>query len=539
MKGKELPVLVIGAGPVGMSAALLLARHGVPSVLIEARQSLGQHPKARGVRLRTMELFRQWGLADELQAQALPAEALRFIYCDSLAGRELGRTPTLDESGGMFSPSRICRVAQDAVEHALSDRLQKEPLVDVRRGTRLIDLLQTEETVEAHVLTADGDPSQHEVISGSYLIAADGVGSTVRRLLEIPVDGAPLLGYWQSIYWYGDISRWTADRPCIQFFTGMRGGKSATVASVDGRERWITMVPHPPSEEPPEPLQTAQAQEIVRGAVGDEAFLPDIVDIATWRLSATVARAWRDRRVFLAGDAAHSFPPTGGFGMNTGIQDVHNLVWKLALVRSGRAQDGLLETYGVERRPVAQGNADWSVANGDRIRRISQALATGDHQQFAALLIDQDEHVNALEQDLGFEYASTAIIPETTPTPPRTATFDPAARSGRRAPHAWIRAKGREISTLDLLEGEFVLFTGAQSSQAWATAAATLPDTMPEVAVYRVGTDIQVGEDFTAVYGLGDTDVVLIRPDGHVAWRPAPGSAESTELEVGLRRITS
>lgn len=538
-------VVVVGGGPVGMSAALCLARLGVASTVVERRTTPSRHPKARGVRLRTMELFRQWGLEPALRSGALPAEARRFIYCDSLAGAELARSPSIGVAEAPFSPTTSVRVAQDGVEAALRASIANEPLISLRTGTEVIDLDQDDEgvtlTAEPADTTRAGQDRARLTLRARYVIAADGVGSTLRRLLGVAMSGQPVLAYWQSIYWHGDIDRWAGERPCIQFFTGARTGHPASVASVDGRRRWVTMVTLPPGQKGPEPLSGPAAIDVVRRAVGEPHLAVEVLDVATWRLSATVADTWTVGRVFLAGDAAHSFPPTGGFGMNTGVQDVHNLAWKLALVLTGRAGRGLLTTYQDERQPIAKTNADWSVANGSRVREINQALAEGDSRRVTELLADQREHVLALEQDLGFTYRSTAV-PGRSGEPPPTSPgdFTPAVIAGRRAPHAWLIAPGgRRTSTIDLFQRSFVLLTGSNSS-AWRAAAwAATGPALPEVEVVSVGEDLQPDAAFEALYRLPEQGPVLVRPDGFVAARlPKAPTDEVAALTSVLAQAT-
>lgn len=534
------PVLVVGAGPVGLSAALMLARQGVASVLVERRTTRQQHPKARGVRIRTMELFRQLGIDGELRRNALPPEARRFIYCESLAGEEYGRSPPIEDEEDRHSPTSSCRVAQDSVETALMCAVLGEPSIDLRTGVEVVGLAQDGDGVDAELRSAGADSKQvRERLRVDYVIAADGVSSSVRRLLGITMEGPAALAYWQSIYWRGDIAPWTADRPCIQFMTGAKSGEVVTVASVDGRDRWVTMVTHRLSGASPSPMQEGAAVALIRRAVGSAEVAPEVIDISTWRLSSQVASRWQVNRIFLAGDAAHSFPPTGGFGMNTGVQDAHNLAWKLALVRAGRASPALLESYTEERKPVAQANADWSVANSGRFRDIAAAIAAEDRPRLEALLLDQKEHVHALAQDLGFRYRSRAVLTDNSPADCSSdRAFVPVAVAGVRAPHAWVRRNGRTISTLDLFLHDFVLLTG-QRGQGWYQAGTNLTMTgLPTVTAYRIGTEIEVGPTFDRAYKLADSGALLVRPDGHVAWRTNSPPSPAQELTEVLTRLT-
>ena len=493
-------VVVVGGGPVGLSAALLLGRAGIRCTMLERDVRTSTHPKARGVRPRTMELFTAWGLADDLWAHALPVEANRFIYCDSLAGAEIARTPESDGRHDDVSPIGPCRVAQDTVQRVLRRAVADQAGVIVRAGETVVAVADHGDRVA--VRTATGT-----CIEGDYLIAADGVGSTVRQLLDVPLDGDPVLGYGQSIYWLGDLGRWTAHRPCIQFHTGQRTGHPASIATVDGRERWVTMVMQPPGAARPVPPTPAEATEIIGRAVGAD-VRPRIVDIATWRISAQVARTWRIGRCFLAGDAAHSFPPTGGFGMNTGVQDVHNLVWKIRQVLAGAADDRLLDTYPVERIEVARSNARWSVANGARFRQIGISIAAGDRDGLAQLLESQRAHVDATDQDLGFGYAAGALALgiESGGSPLRVFT------TGHRVPAVPVWVAGQERWSVTGLDGQFTLLTADPS--AWSGAAALRPEVVVAVCPAEP---------------LGRAGVALVRPDGIVGWL---GGAVATIADV-------
>jgi 2-polyprenyl-6-methoxyphenol hydroxylase-like FAD-dependent oxidoreductase len=510
------PVAIVGAGPVGLSAAIALARSGVRSTVIERTTGAPQHPKARGARVRTMELFRQWGLEEQLRAHALPPQALRFIYCDTLSGRELARTPELEPRTFDGSPTSSCRVAQDSVHQTLFDRAHSEPLIDLRLGVPVAEVTQDPDGV--HIRTGDGGQ-----LRARYLIAADGAGSSVRRALGIRTQGQPVVSWWQSVYWTGDLDRYAADRPCIQFVTGADTGRHVQIASVDGRRRWITLIALPPGPDRPADLTEEQALAAIRGAVGDAGLEVTVKDIATFRVSAQNADRYRAGRIFLAGDAAHILPPTGGMGMNSGIQDAHNLAWKLAFVLSGHAGPGLLDSYESERRPVAEENLAWSLDNGRRFPAIRQALADGDTARTRELLDAQGGHVSALGQDLGFAYSKGVLLPDGTEPPAhRPEHYEPTARPGHRAPH--VPLPGGK-STLDLYDRDFTLITGS-ADPGWADAGRP-----GWLQVLRIGDTPLHGApaDLHQAHGIGTTGAVLVRPDGHVAWRAATAPDKPAE----------
>lgn len=503
-------VVVIGAGPVGLSAALLLDRADIACTVLERDLEPSGHPKARGIRTRTMELLTQWGIADKFIGDALPREANRFIYCDSLAGEEIARSPQA-ESGQRASFASECRVAQSTVNSVLDEHVASLPLVTYRRGFAVKSVKNEPNHVVVYLESG-------QMIEADYVIAADGVGSTTRANLDIPLDGEPLLGYGHSIYWHADLQKWTRDRPCIQFIIGDRTGHPASIASVDGRFRWVTMLMQPPRKERPEPPSLQEIPEILRTAVGAD-IDPDIIDVKTWRLSAQVARTWRAGRVFLAGDAAHSFPPTGGFGMNTGIQDVHNLVWKLRLVLTGAARQTLLDSYELERKDIARSNADWSKANGDRFRDIRIAIAAGNTDEMIRLLGEQQAHVDPTDQDLGFGYRKGAFVGEAVPAASPLTTALP----GHRFPECPIVIGERTSSSVLAFADDF--YIAARNVRVWQPAAETVAKQSGiaikavQIGTYRQGQDPLAGQD-----------AALVRPDGITAWVGNIGAARPEGL---------
>lgn len=530
------PVAVVGAGPTGLSAAILLARFGVPCTVFEQESIVSDHPKARGVRVRTMELFRQWGIEPALRAKGLPQDALRFIYCDTLTGRELARTEDLEADAFAASPTASCRVSQDVVQQALRDKARTEPTIEMRDATRVTHVAQTADGVT--VATEDGGRFEC-----SYLIAADGAGSGIRERLGYPETDRSAASWWQSVYWRGDIQRWTADRPCIHFITGADTGNHVLIASVDGRHRWVTLRVFPPGEERPSDLNPDDARAIIRGAVGDPDVDADILDIKTFRLGALNSEHYRDGRIFLIGDAAHVLLPTGGMGMNSGIQDAHNLVWKLAFVLRDLADPRVLDTYEIERRPVAESNIAWSTENAKRFGELRGAMAEGDKERVATLLAAQRGHVSALGQDLGFVYDDGFVIADGTSKPPSTPDhYEPQARPGHRAPAQWLETKAGRISTIDLYDAAMTLLVGAEG-EAWHSEVPA----GPHLQVLRIGVDplVTEGADLHEVHGIARNGAVLVRPDGHVAWRsaalPADPSASlrSAFRSLGLRLLES
>ncbi len=546
---ESVPVLIVGGGPVGLAVALELARYRVRSVLVERHDSTTWHPKARNLNTRTMEIARGWGATvhRELVAVNLPPEWVsQIIYTRTLAGEELGRMPTAGFSGPgrSVSPEVPLLSSQDIFEPIIRRGAEATGLAELRFGNEAKRVVSgasdaDDSAVIEVVNLADGKTYR---IEAEYLIAADGYASGVRNQLGVVLEGPQGLGHFINVYFRADLDEWTADRPAILYFVAddsVRG----VFQPLDAKGRWLCQIAYDGHASTFEDYRPDRCIEWVRAAVGASDLKPEILSVGTWTMNAAVAQRFVQGRVILAGDAAHQLPPTGGFGVNTGIQGVHNLAWKIALVRSGAAGRALLDTYEEERKAVGRYNADRSLENSQMVGRINEAAiggAAGDSPEEAVSA--SRRYGNFLGMELGFFYESSAVIPDGTEPPlPEDAITDyvPSARPGHRAPHVWLERGGDRISTLDLCGPGFTLLTGADAN-VWRAAAAAASNVGADVTLHAVdGHDLRdPGGDFTETYGIGPDGAVLIRPDGHVAWRaPEHGDTGAAALAEALRRV--
>jgi 2-polyprenyl-6-methoxyphenol hydroxylase-like FAD-dependent oxidoreductase len=545
---ESVPVVIVGGGPVGLSAALELARYGVRSLLLERHESTTWHPKARNLNTRTMEIARGWGpvVHDELTAVNLPPGwTNQIIYARTLAGEELGRMPTrgFSGSGQRVSPEVPLLSSQDIFEPILRRGAEATGLAELRFGHEV-------ERVDQGM--ADGDDSVvvtvHERSSGKryqveaeYLIAADGAASSVRSQAGIEMEGPKGIGHFVNVYYKADLDPYVAERPAILYFVAGEQARGV-FQPLDAKGRWLCQINYDGSAATFDSYTPERCVEWIRTAVGDAACEPEVLAVATWTMNATVAQRAVCGRVMLAGDAAHQLPPTGGFGMNTGIQDVHNLAWKIALVREGVAGQGLLETYETERRPVARFNADRSLENSQMVARIQAAATTGtdDGASPDKTVAESRRYGNFLGMELGFCYESAAIVSDGTEAPsPEDAVIDyvPTGRPGHRAPHVWLERDGERSSTLDLFGAGFAVLAGPEGRH-WVEAA--------RVAGERLGVPMRAcsvgpGGDFQDesggwmdLYGVGEDGAVLVRPDGHVAWRSAASTGDPEAMLLSV-----
>lgn len=549
----QVPVVIVGGGPVGLATALELARHGVRSLLLERHGSTTWHPKARNLNTRTMEIARGWGsrVHDALVAVNLPpAWTTRIIYARTLAGEELGRMPTSGFSGpgSGVSPEVPLLSSQDVFEPILRRGAEETGLAELRFGHEATAIESGASPADRVVLAVTEVATRRRYrIEADTLIAADGAASGIRTEIGIDLDGPRGLGHFVNVYHRTDLDRWVARRPALLYFVS-QGDVQGVFQPLDARGRWLCQIAYDGSAATFESYDRQRCAEWIRTAVGDPAVTPEILSIGSWTMNATVARKLVHGRVILVGDAAHQLPPTGGFGVNTGIQAAHNLAWKLALVRAGLAGQALLDSYDVERRAVARYNADRSLENSLMVARIN-AAARGDAGQSLSpeeAVAASRRYGNFLGMELGFHYESPAVVPDG--TEPETVEdevtdYAPCARPGSRAPHVRLERAGARCSTLDLFGRGFTVLAGCRGPR-WVEAASVVASELRvPVAAHAIDADgdwTDPSGSFRALYGIGDEGAVLVRPDGHVAFRAAGRATSPTAaLRHALRHVLS
>lgn len=524
---RQVPVFIVGGGPAGLAQSLLLHRFGVRNIVVERSPGTTDHPKSRGCWIRTMELFRQWGIEARIRARGLQDDSDMFVFMESMAGREIGRTrPEPDQQQ---TPAWKCLVAQDAVEEELLAALQGSPWSTVLYSTEFLSFEERADgfTVRTRNLLS-GHCDDHEV---RYLIAADGAGSPTRHAAGIAMQGPATMAVMANEYWRADLSR----LPVAGEAAGFRiiptdpTVPSSMILNTNGRDRWLTISQiGTEGDERPHPWSDDEVVAMIRAQTGVPDLAVEIINRSTWRVSRQVAETFRRGRLFLVGDAAHRFPPTGGFGLNSSVQDAHNLAWKLAYVLRGWAHERLLDSYSTERRPVAESNADFSVGNRARFGHTQQAVLSGNADRIGFWIDDMDNHLHSIGQSLGFAYEHGAVIADgTVPKALNSRIYQPSDRPGGRFPHAWLDASRRQ-STLDWFDRHFVLVGGPRADH-WQEAARIVSERL------RLPIDFRLLELPPEGVQMGPRGATLVRPDGHVAWRmPWMPQDPAAELESAL-----
>ena len=524
------PIVIVGAGPVGLITARLIANAGRRCVVVERRAGPQRTPAAHVVNARILEILRHAGIdmAKVMGIAQPPRDAGHVNFVTRLNGTLIGRLPFERQGDEMFAvtPHPLRNISQHRLEPLLVEELQACDLVDLRYGTEWVSATHTPHGVDSVV--RDRHTGEDSTVHGSWLIGADGAGSAVRNRLGIDMVGPAGLQSFVAIHFRGSLRRYLADRPGALHFV-MDPAVSGTFIAHDIDRESVYMVAFDPTTETADDYDAERCQRLVRGAIGDPEAEVEIADVGTWHMSAQVAERLRGDRVFLVGDAAHRFPPTGGMGLNTGVADAHNLVWKLIAVDDGVADAALLDTYETERRPVAETNCNQSLTNAFKMIVLAEALGlhpgatTADLEAtladparraaIASAVDQQATHFDMLGLQLGYVYETPlnagrpAPVCETDPTP-----FTPANTIGARLSHAWTH-DGR--STLDLVDPRVLTLLTYGRHEDWSHVMSESDTPLRHV---RVGMDVTVDYPWHRECGVGDIGALLVRPDQHVAW---------------------
>lgn len=566
-------MLVVGGGPVGLSTSLHLARLGVRSILIEKHAGTARHPKASYFNVRTLELLQGLGAAQELYETATIPDGVAFYT--NLKGYRLGALKIADNSeyvesvmGATATPG--CVSSQIELERILKQSADDNDLVTVMFSHEKLGLEQGADSVRVRVQDMNRD--EEIAVEASYVIACDGVHSATRKELGLELVGPPAFGHIMNVYIEADIESLVEEKNQALYWIATPGAPGVFIGLGGDGKKWCFNTPYfPQNDESPEDFTERRCLEIVYRALGTDELPVRVLAKSPWVLCGQVVDRFREGRVFIGGDAAHLNIPTGGFGFNTGMQETHNLAWKLAAVLAGWAPPALLDTYHEERRPVAVFNVEKSRENAVRIRETGAVLGEPDpdleeieldndrgraiREQKGRAIFEQRDHFLFLGQEIGFGYwDSPIVVADGTPHYSEThgienaiLNYVPNARPGARAPHCWVATAANPDmprSILDMYGDRFVLLTRGKGENWTETLTGDVLDT--PLSAYAVGGPdskadlLDLNGQWSEFYGVGDTGAVLVRPDGHVCWRTleAPDSPIDNRLTDALKTAT-
>jgi putative polyketide hydroxylase len=534
MQSQRVPVLIVGGGLAGLSAAAFLAWRGVASLVVERHPDLLIHPRARGFNPRTVELYRRVGLEPEILAACNYAGDFRkviLLRAETLAAKDyqLIEQPA-EEQFRDASPCNFAGIDQDRLEVLLRDRARALG-AEVRFATEMMSFEHDATGVSA--LIRDLRSGDECLVRADYLIAADGCRSPIREHLGIPVRGPGPL--WQALTVLFEADLEPALRGRQVFMAYLNSPRPATVLMPhDGRGRWVFATGLAPRGEALSDFSDERCITLIRQAVGltdvDVRIVPQIpgteLKVLCFPISAQIAERYRAGRVFLVGDAAHAMPPTGGFGANVGIQDAYDLAWKLAFVLQDQASARLLETYQAERLPVAEFT-------------LGQALARTHDRMRSGTAPDGPPLADYAAVVFGYQYRSTAIPGAVDEETTALTSRELRAQPGTRAPHATVTAARRARSILDLFGSDFTLVVGRDGASWRRAAGAVAARLQLPLTLLQLDSELEdASGQLQERYRLGTEAAVLIRPDGFVAWRCEHANADSERaFERVLERI--
>lgn len=523
-------VAIVGAGPTGLAAAILLRQQGVVASVFERRSGCCELPAAHVVNTRSSEILREMGVYDEMARAAAHPDKLRYItWSEAAGGTRLGTLPYQGNTEQLqerldSSPVRTLNIGQNKVETILTKRFSAIG-GKIRHGSEIVGA-RLEGAGAALIIESEGKRSLENF---DYVLACDGAVSAIRRAVGIEMEGPPSLARFASAYFEADLDPYfRGDTGPLHFIVGsdFRCG----MIGFDLENTWALMCVIPPGMGP-ENFTPEVMRALIRRAVGDPELEPKLIGVGSWNMSAQVAESFRKGAFFLVGDAAHRFPPTGGLGLNTGIQDAHNIAWKLALVLEGRAHASLLDTYEAERQPIARRNRDHSVDNSIKMAEVDEAIGSkapgpvdpeivkhpmttravattldpARQERIQKAINNQRAHFDSIEMETGYRYGQRQDVKQVREW-----------AQGSIIPHFWIEIERSRVSSLELPSlSTYTLFAFSDAAK-WEKV-------IQELAVGGVPIGIYIRKEGSDSGAPGakawpDRGAALVRPDGHIDW---------------------
>jgi 2,4-dichlorophenol 6-monooxygenase len=555
----ETDVLVIGSGPAGGSAALMLSTLGIPNILITKYRWTANSPRAHLTNQRALEVFRDMGIEGQIHHDAAGHELIGdSVVCTSLAGEEIGRVhawgthPAREADYQLSSPCLSLDIPQTYLEPILVRNATLRG-TQTRFSTEYLGLVQDDQGVNVRVV--DRLIGREYTIRAKYVIGADGARSKVAADIDLPFKGQMDVAGSMNIMFKADLTHLCAHRPAVLYMviqpgSDVGGVGAGVIRMVRPWNEWLIVWGYDISEDPPV-IDESAATQIVRNLIGEPDLHVEILATSLWGVNDMWATHLQSGRVFCVGDAIHRHPPGNGLGSNTSVQDSYNLVWKIAAVLRGQAGPALLDTYSAERAPIAarivkranQSPRDWAVffaalglthgvsaqAMISQIERRKENSAVGHHRR-AALVKAMDlknYEYNTHGIEMGQFYESDAVVPDgsqlTEPTRDPDLYYQPSTVPGSHLPHAWVGDHKVKKAMMDLAPySRFTLITGI-AGEAWEQAAhkvsaeLVVPVEALVIGPGRAVTDLYY--DWAKLREVDESGALLIRPDKHIAWR--------------------
>jgi len=559
LKTVEVPVLIVGGGPAGLTTSLLLSQYGINNLLINKYRWTANSPRAHITNQRTMEVFRDAQIEEQVKEVATPRELMaNNIWATSFAGDEIARLLSWGNAierkadYEQSSPSSMCNIAQHVMEPVIANAALRAGS-SMRFNNEFLDFSQDAEGVTARIL--DHITGEEYLVRAKYMIGADGARSKIVDQLELPLSGQHGLGCAVNVWLKADLTEYCVHRPGVLYWIVQPGSDywvgSGTFICVKPWKEWVMTYMYDPAEGEPD-LSIEAITKRAYQVIGDKNVPIEIISTSKWQINRVVADRYSKGRVFCMGDAVHRHPPANGLGSNTSVQDAFNLAWKIALVLKGQAGEGLLETYQQERQPVGVQLVDRAMRSVENMLPIANALGfkSGQSKEEGQAALDlifgetPESHIRRAELhkaielqhyqfncngvQIGQRYQSKAVIPDVRPEPKfekdKELYYQPTTWSGARLPHVWLHDKrGRQLSSLDLCgRGSFTLLTG-HGGDLWKQAVEEISTQIKcPIKVVKIGLGLDYADtfgDWESIRDIDENGCVLVRPDHHISLR--------------------
>ena len=572
----EVPVLIVGAGPAGLTSALALARYGVPTLTVERHPSTAHTPRAHIINQRTVEIFRALGISAAFHEVAIPQSGMsNNLWVTTLADLEVARSQTWGTAPDrlaeylLASPEPMANCPQTVLEPLLL-AAARDAGADIEFQTEFVELHQDTDGVTSVI--RDRNTGDTRTVRSRYVIGADGARSRVLTDAGLSVEGPDDLGRAANIWFRADLARFFEHRPGVLSWNVMPGPLpqlrlGCLICHKRYTEFVLVFMFDPQQTNLSELTEDALLQRI--SALVGEDIDAEILGVAGWQVRAQFAARYSSGNVFCMGDAVHRHPPTNGLGLNMSIADAYNLAWKLAFVLDGRAGAPLLASYTAERQPVGAAGVTRAITSLREQSAIETALGLEPGQSaedgWKALNVLYEPGVageerrralreaielsnyqfNAHGIELGYVYESDVITQESTPAPPPERDPDlyytPTTRPGARLPHARLERQGKPLSSLDLVDQlGFTLLTGVGGNN-WRTSTDQIAARVrTPITVHVIGERAGLWDpygDWASRSQVQTTGCVLVRPDAHIIWRcPTTSPDAPQQLSNAIHR---
>ena len=555
-----------------MVAALCLAKWDIKSIIVERNLKVNEHPKAHELNTRSIEILESIGVSiQKLEQEASPiTDGTRIAFCTSIKD-EFG---AIDLDKDVDDPSKYERyvksarpylnISQTEIERVLRKTIKENPYIDLLSGHTWKSVEDMDETVLAEV--EDINNTQDIKIAAKYLLAADGASSPVRKTLEIQMPGHGLIGTFVNAYFEKNL-RAFIQKPAKLYWIPNPAAAGVFIAHhID--KRWVYNFPIYEPWDNIEEITDEYLTSRIKEALGIEKIEIKIKSISFWKMTLQIAEKWHHKNIFLLGDAAHCFPPTGGLGMNSGIGDAHNLGWKIAQCIYSNSKNSLLNSYENERRPVAENNAKESLENfeklfdvfesiglpkdgaeklakfkasklikllptflNERLIAILQSIAKAKikgaikspnkNKKILSTIKEQIPHFDRIGLDLGYIYDGDAVHSKEIVNKPSTVTkYLPLCSPGARLPHLWLNSSKTlsSHSLLDYTKWTLLTFNGNPVLTDFnLSILKSVPIQLTSISDLNLESKYQ--ESFLEITKIYSEESIMIRPDGHIAFK--------------------